>query len=649
MRLLFIWIKQDELRVFENCGVNFTEDYFVEYNDDNKILKIIKKEKKLPHDFYSFKEGESVVSQVTCLVGKNGSGKTSLLKHIYKTDVIGDVDYKNMYVNSNTIQVFEFNGKLKIYHNLEAKITLEPEQEYPIYVMNSNRHDVDEILNNGDYSNITKFFLSNDYWVAINSNFTAEGKQSKLAITPYDINVAQSIFFDKISIKQSGLFVCKDEFYRLNEYLKRRANKSYLQKIFYLVLYSKAIDVNASYILNLLCRFNVEFYSVAEMDQFIDCFKLLRIYWSRYKWKTIFDRDKTEKQIFEDIRKAINEDSFDNYELECLQICVIYNFLLENGKLDNFNLYNTLIVETLFNLSKYDNIFEFEKYDVDFLLNRLELCVLNTKDQEKNLVDVKQNEIKYFKGAKESISKLSELLTKYHICDHNSFNLNYSVNAEFVNNFINYFNGELESGCSFVLKYLWGKTGFSSGEACYLNLFSWLSAASYWEYFSNSAFKGMQSNILLMIDEPDSFCHPEWQRKILMEIIKTCESLYQDKKIHLIISTHSSLFLSDIPSQNVISLEQINKQRTLSGSERQTFGSNIFDLYNDSFFLDKFIGEFAYSKINDAIRVINDAYSNNNYSEKSFKNAKLICELIGEPILKNKLVQMIHAVEEREK
>lgn len=649
MRLLFIWIKQDELRVFENCGVNFTEDYFVEYNDDNKILKIIKKEKKLPHDFYSFKEGESVVSQVTCLVGKNGSGKTSLLKHIYKTDVIGDVDYKNMYVNSNTIQVFEFNGKLKIYHNLEAKITLESEQEYPIYVMNSNRHDVDEILNNGDYSNITKFFLSNDYWVAINSNFTAEGKQSKLAITPYDINVAQSIFFDKISIKQSGLFVCKDEFYRLNEYLKRRANKSYLQKIFYLVLYSKAIDVNASYILNLLCRFNVEFYSVAEMDQFIDCFRLLRIYWSRYKWKTIFDRDKTEKQIFEDIRKAINEDSFDNYELECLQICVIYNFLLENGKLDNFNLYNTLIVETLFNLSKYDNIFEFEKYDVDFLLNRLELCVLNTKDQEKNLVDVKQNEIKYFKGAKESISKLSELLTKYHICDHNSFNLNYSVNAEFVNNFINYFNGELESGCSFVLKYLWGKTGFSSGEACYLNLFSWLSAASYWEYFSNSAFKGMQSNILLMIDEPDSFCHPEWQRKILMEIIKTCESLYQDKKIHLIISTHSSLFLSDIPSQNVIRLEQINKQRTLSGSERQTFGSNIFDLYNDSFFLDKFIGEFAYSKINDAIRVINDAYSNNNYSEQSFKNAKLICELIGEPILKNKLVQMIHAVEEREK
>ena len=385
------------------------------------------------------------------------------------------------------------------------------------------------------------------------------------------------------------------------------------------------------------------------MDQFIDCFRLLRIYWSRYKWKTIFDRDKTEKQIFEDIRKAINEDSFDNYELECLQICVIYNFLLENGKLDNFNLYNTLIVETLFNLSKYDNIFEFEKYDVDFLLNRLELCVLNTKDQEKNLVDVKQNEIKYFKGAKESISKLSELLTKYHICDHNSFNLNYSVNAEFVNNFINYFNGELESGCSFVLKYLWGKTGFSSGEACYLNLFSWLSAASYWEYFSNSAFKGMQSNILLMIDEPDSFCHPEWQRKILMEIIKTCESLYQDKKIHLIISTHSSLFLSDIPSQNVIRLEQINKQRTLSGSERQTFGSNIFDLYNDSFFLDKFIGEFAYSKINDAIRVINDAYSNNNYSEQSFKNAKLICELIGEPILKNKLVQMIHAVEEREK
>lgn len=648
MRLLFIWVKQDDLKVFENCGVNFADDYFIEYNDFDKILKIDKKEKKLPNNFYSLDKKEAVVSQVTCLVGKNGSGKTSLLKHIYKTDVISDVDYQKNYVSSNTIQVFEFDGALKIYINLEDTITLSADEKYPIFILNSKQNDV-KIVNDVDYNKITKVFLSNDYWVAINSNSTINGKQSKLAITPYDINVAQSNFFDKIFIKESDIFLSKDEFYRLNEYLKRKANKFYLQNIFYLFLYHEAITMGASYILNLLDRFQIEFYSIAEMDQFIDCIGLLRIYWNNYEWETIFDRDKTKKQIFEDIKIVITINNFENFGLECLQICVIYNFLIDNKKLNDFNLYNTLVVEILFNLSKYVNIFKLEKYDVDFLLDRLNSYILDSKEQNKDILNTKKNEIDYFQKANSSISSLSKLLKKHNICNLNNFKLNYSENADFVKNFLNYLIGELEIGNSFVLKYLWGKTGFSSGEACYLNLFSWLSAASYWKYFTNSAFEGINSNIILMIDEPDSFCHPEWQRKLLKEIIKTCENLYKDKKIHLIISTHSPLFLSDIPSQNVVKLDQINKSKTLSGSEMQSFGSNIFNLYNDSFFLDKFIGEFAYSKINEAIREINKAYSANNYLKLDLKNAKLVCELIGEPILKNKLVQMIHDIEEKKK
>ena len=130
MKLLFEWIKCDENGIFENCGINFTDDYCITYDSSSLILSIKKKQSHIPKKFYSL-DGSNIVHQVTCVLGKNGSGKTSLLKHICKTDLLR-MEKPEAYPFWNTIQVFEFDGKINIYHN-QGNISVECDEPFNIW------------------------------------------------------------------------------------------------------------------------------------------------------------------------------------------------------------------------------------------------------------------------------------------------------------------------------------------------------------------------------------------------------------------------------------------------------------------------------------------------------------------------------------
>lgn len=143
MKLLFVWIKEDENKVFKNCGVNFSTEYEIYYHQDDYELKIEKRGTSLPANFYALgDEPQSCISQVTCIVGKNGSGKTSLLKHIYNIDLlpIKDEETIRKCQHWNTVQVYEKGGILKIYHNQEFDIKINAKDiHHEIYVMNSEK------------------------------------------------------------------------------------------------------------------------------------------------------------------------------------------------------------------------------------------------------------------------------------------------------------------------------------------------------------------------------------------------------------------------------------------------------------------------------------------------------------------------------
>ena len=203
---------------------------------------------------------------------------------------------------------------------------------------------------------------------------------------------------------------------------------------------------------------------------------------------------------------------------------------------------------------------------------------------------------------------------------------------------------------AFYIKYLSIKgLGFSSGEARLLNMFSSLNT-NLNPFFDKGI--ELKENVLLLIDDLDRDCHPKWQLKIFNELIKVFNELYSNKNVHLIFSTHSPMLLSDIPKECVIPILS-SKDKNSPNLNISTFGANVFDLYKDAFFVkDGYIGAYAKAKIDQAVKIIREKYID--YLKGIQENAEFkieveslnevgcIIELIGEPILKNKLKSMIN-------
>ena len=150
----------------------------------------------------------------------------------------------------------------------------------------------------------------------------------------------------------------------------------------------------------------------------------------------------------------------------------------------------------------------------------------------------------------------------------------------------------------------------------------------------DSISKNRNSDILIVLDEPDITLHPQWQKKYLREVTNIL-SYFQDKKFHLVITSHSPFILSDLPKENVIFLSD-GKQ---AYPEIETFGSNIHTLLSHGFFMKNgFMGEFAKAKIDELIEYLN----NNPQTEiQNNEEAQYRINMIGEPILKQQLQKML--------
>lgn len=189
---------------------------------------------------------------------------------------------------------------------------------------------------------------------------------------------------------------------------------------------------------------------------------------------------------------------------------------------------------------------------------------------------------------------------------------------------------------------------FSYGEKSLLNLFAQFFEFKIQENIKHYGWKSL--NILL--DEADLGFHPEWKRKFMHAITNVFSVLFSDENLQIIITTHDPLTLSDIPNSNVIYLtKEGDKTKVLKENEKpkKSFGANIHDLLADSFFIkDGLIGDFAKHKINEVIKFLKKEKT----EIKSKEEAEKIIELIDEPLMKNKLLEMyeeIFGLEDKEK
>ncbi|MFV9551080.1 hypothetical protein [Algibacter sp. PT7-4] len=152
-------------------------------------------------------------------------------------------------------------------------------------------------------------------------------------------------------------------------------------------------------------------------------------------------------------------------------------------------------------------------------------------------------------------------------------------------------------------------------------------------------------NISIILDEIEIYYHPDMQRELTSNILSALENIKEKgevgiESIHIIYLTHSPFILSDIPSSNILRLND-GKVETL---DQQTFGANIHDLLANDFFLKEgFMGEFAKEKIKEIIEIMNNVQQKKYKLDESAnlkQKCKDIIDIVGEPILYMSLMDL---------
>jgi hypothetical protein len=158
--------------------------------------------------------------------------------------------------------------------------------------------------------------------------------------------------------------------------------------------------------------------------------------------------------------------------------------------------------------------------------------------------------------------------------------------------------------------------------------------------------------------------------------------LFKDAgSVQLIVTSHSPFIVSDMPRENILFLKrdgdgmcEVVKQ-DVALDRRETFGANIHSLYTHEFFLkDGLIGDFAKGKIDEITKLMSDIIGHERLrreqevkkpplnkreykaAEKKFNTANAKFEkrkeeilktinIIGEPLIKDKLMWMYHILD----
>lgn len=157
----------------------------------------------------------------------------------------------------------------------------------------------------------------------------------------------------------------------------------------------------------------------------------------------------------------------------------------------------------------------------------------------------------------------------------------------------------------------------------------------------------------LVLDEIELYFHPEYQRKFLKRLLDDINraNLKAIKGINILIISHSPFVLSDIPSQNVLFLEVNESKQAIPkkyGSDN-TFAENVHEILSNGFFLNNAMGAFARSKIQDFLSFEdknNTRLKEVNYKEKREDFVKLI-GLVGEKYVRNILKNHLEVLDQK--
>lgn len=178
-------------------------------------------------------------------------------------------------------------------------------------------------------------------------------------------------------------------------------------------------------------------------------------------------------------------------------------------------------------------------------------------------------------------------------------------------------------------------TGISSGQKAYLNMFS-----SIWSTLTHSDLTRKSSSTLLCIDEADLYLHPQWQVEFVERLIYCLPTLSNGKK-QIVITTHSPILVSDLPSQCLIALPSPPSEHDKEPSatdDLKTFGANLFDIYSSTFGLN---GQRTGNLSSKYISKILDILDCDDITYRQRETLKQAASIIDDELIKSHILRRI--------
>lgn len=148
--------------------------------------------------------------------------------------------------------------------------------------------------------------------------------------------------------------------------------------------------------------------------------------------------------------------------------------------------------------------------------------------------------------------------------------------------------------------------------------------------------------INVIFDEVEQYYHPELQRRFLYYLLQglSCMEFKGVKGVNIMMVTHSPFILSDIPKRNLLIMSDENYE-TVS----ETFCGNINDMLGNPFFMDYSIGKVAQMKVDEIIDLYESIVEKKQVPQedlaKRLRKFTFIANSVGDAYIRNSLKEML--------
>ncbi|MBN9283173.1 MULTISPECIES: AAA family ATPase [unclassified Flavobacterium] len=593
MEILYVYI--DDYKILKEANVNFGSEYFFNYSKETNLLTY-KKNETFIEGFYNIDyNSESKIKNLCYLVGNNGAGKSTVLEFIRENFS------KGLNIRDETIVIYKKENELHCISTIKFK------QEVALI-----KPDFTEILSKPE------------------DQMGFDFGYDKRGLEDLDIIFFSNIFDGKISSKRKGLHDISTN--------------------------CLVVDDHDFYVKQKLIEKDTDTLSIHFSQEVYRQFNFLS---SELREK--FHLFKIPEYLF--LKVEINSKSIDSFEFSDKKTNRIYTSYksdllghileLKSDINDSLKCFISLIVLNLIKEISSSNHPE-SGFEMDFYPN-------TSLNQDSNFDLVIQE---YLKSIKKQLGKLiyripriESLLEKNaslieFIFQNKESLINYypdkskplffiSIKSEdTIKNFFKLYNDSVTINPYVFFNF----EGFSSGERSILNIFS----RFYDLVVQDEKFQNLSNEILILMDEPDLYLHPTWQKKLNKFLIEFLPIIFKERNLQIIITSNSPLPLTDVLSNNVVFLrsnesgdEKVKKQIEIKDNLDNyipTFGQNIYSLFKESFFLEQgLMGDFVNLKLNELADFLNKDNIENEFWKK---NSLTVINNIGEPIIRNSFRQL---------